>query len=682
MRRTVLTLAATAMTLLVATAAPSAASGPSRPPSSRAAHQHSGHQHSGHGHSADGAEPEHVDPAPPGVDPRTPVSARTLIRRSGVQHRPAVLTRRRPSSGPARTAADANAPGARLSVPAGRPGSTALTQHVAPSCVGNGTDGNRVQVLYAYPAGSTNRLDVPDAGTGQTLRTALQSYVADVDDTFALSSGQTGRRVRWVFDPATCLPKITAVAIPAGTLSGTDSGLTAIGDAAAAAGLPVAARKLLTFTDAHDLCGIGEIYSDDTAAASNANNDTYTMIARVDQACWAMSPGWHSTAAHELMHMLGGVQNGAPHATSFGHCTDENDVMCYTDGGTMAGGLPAVMHTSCSAWGAEALFDCGRDDYFSTGTPPAGSYLAGHWNTAASSYLDVVPAAPAPSVPNVTISGPATLHPGLAATLTATADEPGTFGWSTDLENCLGANRTSASVRLQCVSDASGDVAVTVIFRTPDGRVATLTRSVSLTGPAAALSVGLAAPAQAYVGGAATLTASVRSGTAPVRALLSAQRRVLVQGTWAWQEFDTAVTGSAGTASVAAPAWDTLGARSYRVQVRAGPAGGWTSTSSPSRTVTTVLRTLLTSSARTGRPSTVRALLRTSAGAAVRSRVVVLQYRTSGATRWRTLARHTTGTTGTARALVHPGRPTSYRWIFAGSAGLGGSTSRSIGIRY
>ncbi|HET7518562.1 MAG TPA: hypothetical protein VFN05_12865 [Actinomycetes bacterium] len=55
--------------------------------------------------------------------------------------------------------------------------------------------------------------------------------------------------------------------------------------------------------------------------------------------------------------------------------------MCYDDDG--AG--PTVMTTICPPE-HEALLDCGDDDYFST-SPPAGNYLATHWNTADSAFL-------------------------------------------------------------------------------------------------------------------------------------------------------------------------------------------------------------------------------------------------------------------------------------------------------
>jgi hypothetical protein len=108
------------------------------------------------------------------------------------------------------------------------------------------------------------------------------------------------------------------------------------------------------------------------------------MYARVDAPCS------HYAELHEIFHNLGAVQrdnpntvqpDGPPHPSASSHCTDEADVMCYDDDG--AG--PVVMTNVCPPE-HEALLDCGNDDYFNT-NPPAGNYLASHWNTADSRFL-------------------------------------------------------------------------------------------------------------------------------------------------------------------------------------------------------------------------------------------------------------------------------------------------------
>jgi hypothetical protein len=316
---------------------------------------------------------EHLDAAPPGIDLGDKPSVTELVDE--------VLLDRYPGAGGARGAADEpvaahdDAPRtAAAPTPPGKPGLGGLKRHVAPSCSGNGKDGNRVQVIYAVEKGKTDRY--------KKLLPALRSYVADVDDTFAMSSKKTrgNLRVRWVHTK--CTPVIAHEVLPAGSLR---KGFKPTVDALKKRGYTSKARKYLVFADDTKLCGVGQLYND-AAKKGNYNDGRVAMFARVDSGCWAFKKGWHSTAAHEVMHMLGGVQHNAPHSTPAGHCRDERDAMCYDDDGR---GKVTMKHVCRKSAGEEALFDCRNDDYFHT-APKAGSYLARYWNTAKSSFLDKV----------------------------------------------------------------------------------------------------------------------------------------------------------------------------------------------------------------------------------------------------------------------------------------------------
>lgn len=125
--------------------------------------------------------------------------------------------------------------------------------------------------------------------------------------------------------------------------------------------------------------GIGTIRADDRASSSNSNN--YGLSYAVDAGGLGTNPSW-STLLHESGHNMGVVQLSAPNTTGAYHCIDGDDVMCYADGGPRSAEFNPVVCPDL-AW------DCRHDDYFHP-TPPADSYLATHWNLAASynSFLD------------------------------------------------------------------------------------------------------------------------------------------------------------------------------------------------------------------------------------------------------------------------------------------------------
>ena len=113
-------------------------------------------------------------------------------------------------------------------------------------------------------------------------------------------------------------------------------------------------------------CGIASLYWDERLSATNYNNNGGGFAVSYS-GCWEMIP------MHENGHNQGAVQFYAPNGTGDGgHCQDEQDVMCYADGGSRYTGLIQRCTT-------ELRFDCGYDDYFDA-SPEPGEYLAGHWN--------------------------------------------------------------------------------------------------------------------------------------------------------------------------------------------------------------------------------------------------------------------------------------------------------------
>jgi hypothetical protein len=75
---------------------------------------------------------------------------------------------------------------------------------------------------------------------------------------------------------------------------------------------------------------------------------------------------------HEGSHSMGAVQDSAPNSTLNAHCIDDEDVMCYNDGGPR-GSLykPNVC--------PQIHYDCNYNDYFNP-KPSRSNYLATHWN--------------------------------------------------------------------------------------------------------------------------------------------------------------------------------------------------------------------------------------------------------------------------------------------------------------
>jgi hypothetical protein len=112
-------------------------------------------------------------------------------------------------------------------------------------------------------------------------------------------------------------------------------------------------------------CGVAQLQPDDRAVSGNLSNNLLPMYGMVWHRCWDGGAPLHETA-----HLMGAVQDSAPHSTSLGHCNDGLDILCYDDGG-----LRARQHKVCRGY----QLDCRYNDFFDA--RPKG-YLASHWNMA------------------------------------------------------------------------------------------------------------------------------------------------------------------------------------------------------------------------------------------------------------------------------------------------------------
>ena len=377
----------------------------------------------------------HPDQAPPGVDlNRRPTGDELAERRYGPNKEPLEAPY---SSASTVTAASAN----------------------TIACVGDGSDGTRVQVIYARASNVPDRFAEVDG--------LLEQYAADVDYQINVSAGLsgTGLRVRYVTN--SCKLDIDQVVLSADG----DNSFSATRNELRAKGYNRNDRKYLVWVDAAvGICGIAELYPDDRAGAENWNNSG-GMFARVDAPCWGYAE------AHELLHTIGAVQDSAPHSTDAGHCRDENDTMCYKD----TSGLPMI--STCPTKPSWHV-DCNLDDYFNA-APAPGSYLATHWNSARSIYLQ--DSATLPPSPKIALSAPASFYAGIPVKVTATATVPEgrtyAIGWSTSRSDCKFTAATGPASTFYCPAAATGSGQITATVVDSLGMGASATKTFTLKKP-------------------------------------------------------------------------------------------------------------------------------------------------------------------------------------------------------
>ena len=274
---------------------------------------------------------------------------------------------------------------------------------VAPICHGNGVNGARLQLIYMYIEGQPNR-------GSEFIPRIVNEWVPAMEGAFRTTSAEQGREIGMRLHMPGCKIEITTIQIPEDEATPDGGQFSRIANQVRAS-VNATDRKFHVWFDGPSggPCGVGETLAvipvvGDNATPANPHNFgvdfplnpqvavSFRLPVNVPNwqngkpACWGSGAMGALVEVHEVLHTLGAVSVTSPNSNGLGHCRDELDIMCYSEGGVKTVPRCAVL---------VELLDCGSDDYFNA-RPPLGSYLSLNWNTANSRYLgpaaeDVVP---------------------------------------------------------------------------------------------------------------------------------------------------------------------------------------------------------------------------------------------------------------------------------------------------
>jgi PKD domain-containing protein len=296
------------------------------------------------------------------------------------------------------------------------------------ACIGDGQSGARVELVYAVASYQPDRY----SAVVDQIRGWAGDMAQDVHDSALETAGD--RTLRFV--TANCEVVVDHVVLSSNAMA--DFG--AMADALRDKGFNRVDRDYVVFADANVYCGIGEVSG---------------QFARADNGCWS-----GEVALHELTHNLGAVQLSAPNSSGGYHCTDESDVMCYSD----EPDYPAMQYVCPPSH--ERLLDCNHDDYFST-APVTGSFLSDNpdFNVADSEFM-----AESDGAPPVHLPAPPDGYSGPSYTVRA---------YNADDDLCVYAIQASSGrrVRLFCVGyggDRTADVTGALLEAAGGSRTAEL----------------------------------------------------------------------------------------------------------------------------------------------------------------------------------------------------------------
>jgi|GEM_PF-4488767 len=232
------------------------------------------------------------------------------------------------------------------------------------------TDNRRVMAIYAYPSDGTNR--------SSTFIPYVRQQFQQSNDMMSNTAANFGISLSL---KAACDTdgQLTVRVVQMG-FTRSQASISMVANDLNSKGYNVAGQKNWIWFDG-DTCGGGVAFglNDDRPGVENqANNATgYAVV-------WGRCP--YTYSLHEGTHSMGAVVSTTPNSSGAGHCNDDSDVMCYNDGGPRSN---LYRNNICPSGGLDDFYDCHNDDYFHP-SPPAGSYLATHWNVGGCNNLLIV----------------------------------------------------------------------------------------------------------------------------------------------------------------------------------------------------------------------------------------------------------------------------------------------------
>lgn len=247
----------------------------------------------------------------------------------------------------------------------------------APRCV---TGGKHIHLLYGYMPGTAPGANWQST-IGEHIRTVTrQNNFFLNQQSLASSAGQVGADLKVRCNASGQIQVDAFEIVPIANDSKTSENESSWGvsdwrrimAAGAKAGFNNTKVDYEVFTNAPGVSGIATWRSDERLTSKNENNNPGYPFGAGWAIVYASSWDRMEVSLHELGHAMGAVGNSAPHSSGAAHCWDEQDLMCYRDGGPL---MPSSLVYKCSA----VAWDCGYNDYFDAKTEP-GEYLAGHWN--------------------------------------------------------------------------------------------------------------------------------------------------------------------------------------------------------------------------------------------------------------------------------------------------------------